>query len=101
MDPNDKKLVKFEGLKYVAGVDISFSQDIENLACSYLTVLSYPELEIVYEDSQFVKLTMPYVSGFLAFREAAHLLQLFENLYKNAPQFLPQVVMVDGNGILH
>lgn len=79
----------FEGLKYVAGVDISFSQDVENLACSYLTVLSYPDMKVVYEDSEFVKLTMPYVSGFLAFREASHLLALFEKLLKNSPQFVP------------
>ncbi|KRX05847.1 hypothetical protein PPERSA_03784 [Pseudocohnilembus persalinus] len=98
---NNKKNLEFEGLKYVAGVDISFSQDVENLACSYLAVLSFPSLEIVYEDFEFIKLDQPYVSGFLAFREAAHILKLFEKLFKNKPEINPQVVMVDGNGILH
>lgn len=57
----------------------------------------------VYEDYEYVKLDMPYVPGFLAFREASHLLKLFNKL-KNDPsksQFYPEVVLADGNGILH
>jgi len=37
-------------------------------------------MQVVYEDFDTVKLTMPYIAGFLAFRE---------------------LLMVDGNGILH
>lgn len=59
------------------------------MACSYLTVLSYPDMKIVYEDFEFVKLTMPYVSGFLAFREAAHLINLFDRLMKKSPELKP------------
>ena len=43
----------------------------------------------------------PYVPGFLAFREVNHLVALVNDLKKNSPQFLPQVILVDGNGILH
>ena len=46
-------------------------------------------MKIVYEDHEFVKLDMPYVSGFLAFREAAHLLKLFDRLFLKAPEFKP------------
>lgn len=90
-------------LKYIGGVDISFSKDDPNIACSFLVVLKYPELKPVYEDYEYVKLDMPYVPGFLAFREASHLLKLFNKL-KNDPsksQFYPEVVLADGNGILH
>ncbi len=48
-----------------------------------------------------VELTMPYIPGYLAFREVPALLDLVEHVRTNKPEFLPQVILVDGNGILH
>ena len=44
---------------------------------------------------------VPYVPSFLAFREAPHLLRLYEKLKLSNKELLPQVIMFDGNGILH
>jgi len=43
----------------------------------------------------------PYVPGFLAFREVPVLLFLFDRLHKTRPELWPQLLLVDGNGILH
>ena len=48
-----------------------------------------------------VKLTVPYISGFLAFREAEHTVAKVEKLRRLHPEFSPLVVMLDGNGTLH
>uniref|UniRef100_A0A672YRY5 Endonuclease V n=1 Tax=Sphaeramia orbicularis TaxID=375764 RepID=A0A672YRY5_9TELE len=48
-----------------------------------------------------VKLTAPYVSGFLAFRETPFLLEALQRLEKKEPSLMPQVVFVDGNGVFH
>ena len=56
---------------------------------------------MVYKDSEIVHLDLPYIPGFLAFREVPHLLKLIDKLKATKPQFLPQVLLVDGNGILH
>ena len=96
-DPNDKDSIE---LKYIAGVDISASKNIPNIAVSALVICD-KDLKIVYEDYKLVKMTEPYVPGFLAFREVNHLVDLINDLKKNSPQFLPQVILVDGNGILH
>ena len=48
-----------------------------------------------------MKLKEEYVPGFLAFRELAPTLHLFNKLKMNKPDLYPQVIMVDGNGILH
>ncbi|KAL8101759.1 uncharacterized protein LOC141683722 isoform X3 [Apium graveolens] len=69
-----------EVLKYIGGVDLSFSRGDPSVACATLVVLELKSLEIVYQDSCVVRLSVPYVPGFLAFRE---------------------LLMVDGNGILH
>ncbi|KAI8547758.1 hypothetical protein RHMOL_Rhmol07G0220300 [Rhododendron molle] len=114
-------------LKYVGGVDISFAKDDPSIACGTLVVLDLQTLELVYEDYSVVTLHIPYVPAFLAFREAPILLQLLEKMKTCDHPFYPQVflciyflfnllssnsgivmvfgceqmLMVDGNGILH
>jgi deoxyinosine 3'endonuclease (endonuclease V) len=56
---------------------------------------------MVYQDYKMVKLTQPYIAGFLAFREVDHLLELLAHQRSTRPEVTPQVVFVDGNGVLH
>ncbi|XP_069916289.1 endonuclease V isoform X8 [Oryctolagus cuniculus] len=56
---------------------------------------------VVYEESRMVRLTAPYVSGFLAFREAPFLVDAVQRLREKQPDLMPQVLLVDGNGVLH
>ncbi|XP_023067380.1 endonuclease V isoform X3 [Piliocolobus tephrosceles] len=113
----------FSGLRRVGGVDVSFVKGDSVRACASLVVLSYPELEVLYEESRMVSLTAPYVSGFLAFREVPFLLELVQQLREKEPGLMPQgwpclegqgpapltatlpmapqVLLVDGNGVLH
>lgn len=48
-----------------------------------------------------MKLKEEYIPGFLAFRELGPTLELFRKLKENKPALWPQVIMADGNGILH
>ncbi|XP_053714129.1 endonuclease V-like isoform X2 [Synchiropus splendidus] len=91
----------FAGLQRVAGVDLSFIKGDEVNACAQLVVLSYPDLKLLYEDSQMVTLTAPYIAGFLAFRETPFLLEALQRLNGKDPSLMPQVVFVDGNGLFH
>ncbi|CAN6819563.1 unnamed protein product [Brassica oleracea] len=90
-----------ETLKYVGGVDISFSKDDSSVACACLVVLELPSLRVVHNELSLLRLQVPYVPGFLAFREAPVLLQILEKMRDDQHPFYPQVLMVDGNGILH
>ncbi|XP_028374875.2 endonuclease V isoform X1 [Phyllostomus discolor] len=91
----------FSGLHRVGGVDVSYVKGDSARACASLVVLSYPELEVVYEDCRMVCLTAPYLPGFLAFREAPFLVDAVQRLREREPGLLPQVLLVDGNGVLH
>ncbi|XP_040003060.1 endonuclease V-like isoform X3 [Xiphias gladius] len=92
----------FSGLERVGGVDLSFIKGDDINACAQLVVLSYPDLEVLYEDSQMVTLMAPYIAGFLAFRETPFLLEALQRLQRSQPMLLPQqVVFVDGNGLFH
>ncbi|KAL0489008.1 endonuclease V [Acrasis kona] len=97
----DKSKWNKEDIKYIAGVDISFFKDNHVDAISSLVVMTYPNCNVVYEDYELVKLELPYISGFLGFREVPHLVKLIDSLKKKSPQYTPDVILVDGNGILH
>jgi endonuclease V len=88
-------------IKYVGGLDISFDKKDPSNVCAYLTIMDYNTLEIAYETYIKEKLTLPYVSGFLAFREMPSYLKLFNQLKKDKPNFVPDVLLLDGFGILH
>ncbi|KAL2608199.1 hypothetical protein R1flu_026772 [Riccia fluitans] len=90
-----------ERLRYVGGVDLSFSKSDPSFACGALVVLDFETLEVVYEDFCTVQLTLPYIPGFLAFRESPILLNLLERMERKEIGLYPQLLMVDGNGILH
>ncbi|MQL86431.1 hypothetical protein Taro_018966, partial [Colocasia esculenta] len=105
-----------EPLRYVGGVDVSFSKDDPSLACGALVVVDLQQLQrppqqqqrgreaavgVVHEAFELVRLRVPYIPGFLAFREAPILLRLLEKTKRDALHFYPQLLMVDGNGILH
>ncbi|KAH1213020.1 Endonuclease V [Glycine max] len=81
-----------EALRYVGGVDISFSKDDPSRACGTLVVLDFHTLQVLYQDFSLVTLQVPYVPGFLAFREAPVLLQLLEKMKRSNNPFYPQVL---------
>ncbi|RIA95435.1 endonuclease V-domain-containing protein [Glomus cerebriforme] len=102
-EDNGEQVIEFNGLNYIGGVDLSFenNENNEESAIASLIVLKYPSLEVIYENFSSVKLELPYIAGFLAFREVAPLLDLLQNLKKMKPNIFPQVIIVDGNGTLH
>ncbi|CAN1162561.1 Endonuclease V [Linum perenne] len=89
-------------LRYVGGFDVSYSKDDSSMACGVLVVLDLPNLQVVYEDFCVVDIRVPYAPGFLAFREVPIYMQLLEKMRKSDSSSLyPQLLMVDGNGLLH
>mmetsp|Transcript_4521 Transcript_4521/g.14597 ORF Transcript_4521/g.14597 Transcript_4521/m.14597 type:complete len:273 (+) Transcript_4521:73-891(+) len=88
-------------LRFVGGLDISFIKGNDTDACVALAVFDLKKRQTVYSDCQWVKLEFPYISGFLAFREVPLFLPVLRACKDAAPDLFPQVVLVDGNGLLH
>ena len=90
-------------LKYIGGVDISHGSMDEDMACAGLVILEYPSLKQVYHKFKMVRYNKPYIPGFLAFREVDFLIDIINELKNDEKdkKYLPQVILVDGNGILH
>ncbi|XP_069808182.1 endonuclease V isoform X2 [Dendropsophus ebraccatus] len=96
-----QNMPNLQGLERIGGVDLSFVKEDETIACASLIVLSYPDLEVIYEDCQMVTIDAPYVAGFLAFREVPSLVEAVKRLQETDSSLMPQVLLVDGNGVLH
>ncbi|KAA0989815.1 deoxyribonuclease V [Dyadobacter aurulentus] len=82
-------------IRTIAGADISLSLYSETVYAG-MVVLSYPDLQPIAFSLVKSATSFPYVPGYLAFREIPALLQAYEQI----PQ-KPDVIMFDGNGILH
>lgn len=50
-------------LVLVGAMDISFLKENPSTACCTLVVCNIPQLEVIYEDSQIVEMTVPYTPG--------------------------------------
>ena len=81
-------------LNYIAGCDSSFIG--EDSILSVFVLLKYPELELVEKVWHHGVVELPYVPGFLSFREAPNLLEAYKKLKQK-----PDLIMVDGHGISH
>jgi deoxyinosine 3'endonuclease (endonuclease V) len=88
-------------IKYVAGVDISGSKIDDSKASVAITIYDFNTKKIVYDIIKIVDVLQPYIPGFLAFREVEHLISILKDLIKEMPIFIPDVIIVDGNGIYH
>jgi len=95
---NLAKQLKFQNLEKVsciAGADISFNKNSTTMYAG-MVMLSYPEMKLQAFALETFETTFPYAAGFLGFREVPALLKDW-----NLIQDKPDVVVLDGNGILH
>jgi len=82
-------------VRLVAGADFGYDQKERRIA-AVIVVMTYPGLEIIETASAVRRLSMPYVPGFLAFREGPAFFSAFRRLARR-----PDVTLLDGNGIAH
>lgn len=81
--------------QYIAGADVGFEQGGE-VTRAAIVLLEYPSLELVEHRVARIATTMPYIPGFLSFREYPALLAAWEMLSRR-----PDLLFVDGHGISH
>lgn len=86
---------RFDRLETVAGVDVSYDL-ATNLTHAFVVTMRLGELKVLKTVTASLPTGMPYVPGFLSFREVPAILAAMAKL----PQ-RPDLLMVDGQGIAH
>ena len=85
----------FGDIKYVAGVDVSYSND-NRITQGAIAVLSFPELELKEQAIAQRPTSFPYIPGLLSFREIPAILDAFKKL-----NIIPDLLLCDGQGLIH
>ena len=82
----------------IAGVDLAYWQDEDNneQAVCCIVVVDFSTHEIIEKKHFAGKINVPYMPGFLAFRELPLVIKTAELL-----EHRPEIYMFDGNGYLH
>ncbi len=81
--------------RLIGGADVGFEQE-GDVTRAAIVLLAYPSLELVEYQVARVATTMPYIPGFLSFRETPALLAAWQQLAQK-----PDLLFVDGHGISH
>ncbi|MEC5321083.1 deoxyribonuclease V [Brenneria populi subsp. brevivirga] len=81
--------------KFIAGADVGFEQD-GAVTRAAIALLRYPSLELAEYKIARISTTMPYIPGFLSFRECPGLMAAWALLEQK-----PDLLFVDGHGISH
>jgi deoxyinosine 3'endonuclease (endonuclease V) len=89
---------KNDDLILLGGVDVSFFSGSDSAVAVYVVTKGE---SVIYQDSIKFQIQVPYVSSYLAFREIEPLTQLVIKQKRFHPNFTPEVILVDGNGIFH
>lgn len=84
-----------DSISLIGGADVGFEQGGE-VTRAAMVLLKYPSLELVEYQVARINTVMPYIPGFLSFRESPALLAAWDALSQK-----PDLVMVDGHGIAH
>ncbi|MED4283932.1 endonuclease V [Priestia megaterium] len=86
-----------ENISTVGGVDIAYwnRNEVSYGTCS-IVIIDLKTKEIIETVYSYGKVAVPYMPGFLAFRELPLILKAAEKLKK-----IPDLYMFDGNGYLH
>ena len=91
-----KKVVlkdSFDKLELIGGVDAAFTQDD---VISAIVVCDYKTMEVKEKAFSVVKVKVPYLKGYLAYREGPAISEAYLRLENK-----PDIMLFDGNGVLH
>jgi deoxyribonuclease V len=84
-------------IKCIAGVDLAYwNVNEKTYGTCCIVVIDYNSKETIEKVYSYGEITVPYIPGFLAFRELPLVMSAVERLLKE-----PDLYMFDGNGYLH
>ncbi len=82
-------------IRSLAGADFSYHRK-KALIGAVVVVLKIPEFELMEVASEVREVSIPYIPGYLNFREGPSFIKAFQKLRN-----IPDVTLIDGNGIAH
>lgn len=86
-----------ENILLIAGIDLAYWEENETtIAVCCICVVDFMTKNVIETKSMTDEIAVPYIPGYLSFRELPLILKTFNTLINE-----PDIVMFDGNGYLH
>ncbi|MFP4459285.1 MAG: endonuclease V [Candidatus Zixiibacteriota bacterium] len=89
-----------KNVELIGGVDMAYDKATDQAFAS-LVILEYPSLKVIEVICRAGIISLPYVSGYLSFREAPLILDMLEHLDDLANVGEIDLLYIDGQGIAH
>ncbi len=96
---NINNKINYDNIKKIAGIDLVYMNAKKNkteYAICCMVLVDFESKEVIEKVSLVEEVNIPYIAGFLAFRELPLILKTLKKLKND-----PDVYMFDGNGLLH
>ncbi|PIO54128.1 hypothetical protein TELCIR_24515, partial [Teladorsagia circumcincta] len=90
-----------EEVEVVGGIDISTSKNNNGFAVVAFSVFEYPSMRPLAIFDDVAVITEPYITDYLAVREAAPVANFVNKVLADYPHLRPDVILCDGNGQFH
>ncbi|PIO65936.1 deoxyribonuclease V [Teladorsagia circumcincta] len=90
-----------EEVEVVGGIDISTSKSNNGFAVVAFSVFEYPSMRPLAIFDDVAVITEPYITDYLAVREAAPVADFVNKVLADYPHLRPDVILCDGNGQFH
>lgn len=89
--------VNISDIKTIAGIDLAYWENAgQEYAVCCIVIIDYKTHTVLEKKQSHGKIDVPYIAGFLAFRELPLILETVKKL-----DIQPDLFMFDGNGTLH
>ncbi|KAK6043379.1 deoxyribonuclease V [Cooperia oncophora] len=90
-----------EEVEVVGGIDISTSKNNNDFAVVAFSIFEYPSMRRLAIFDDVAVITNPYITDYLAVREAAPVADFINKVLADHPDLRPDVILCDGNGQFH
>ncbi|MBU3129792.1 endonuclease V [Clostridium tagluense] len=89
--------IDLENIKVCAGIDIAYwEKNNETIGACSIVIIDFQTKKVLEKVQSVGKIEVPYIAGFLAFRELPLILEAVEKITVE-----PDIFIFDGNGYLH
>ncbi|CAJ0607631.1 unnamed protein product [Cylicocyclus nassatus] len=88
-------------VEMIGGIDISASKTNQDFAVVAFSIFEYPTMKEIAVFDDVVVITEPYITDYLAVREAAPIADFINRTLEEQPHVRPDVIICDGNGKFH
>lgn len=94
-------IIDYQDVQYVVGMSIANDKEDETKLVCGLCVYDFQDGKKKYSFAKVFDTDIPYMSGYVGFRESVVYEEMYKNLMINKPQYSPDVIMLNTYGRLH